>query len=230
MPLSASDTAIVIAAYNEATIVRSVVDEIVSLGYQVFVVDDGSQDETFDVMKGSAAVVCRHAVNLGQGAALQTGIQLALKSVARYIVTFDADGQHDPKEIDKILKPLRDNEVQVTLGSRFMSDGAAIGIAPMKRLLLRAAILFTKITLGLRVTDTHNGFRAFKREAASRLHLTQNRMAHATQILAQIRKANLSYCEVPVRVRYTPYSRRKGQKSSNFINILWEILEGVFGL
>jgi glycosyltransferase involved in cell wall biosynthesis len=166
--------------------------------------------------------VCRHPINLGQGAALRTGIEFATQRGARFIVTFDADGQHQAQEIPRMLKPLLDQECEVVLGSRFMEHGRVENIPLKKYVLLKIAVLFTRLTTGLPLTDTHNGFRAMTVSAANRIEITQNRMAHASQILRSIAALRIPFKEVPVTIRYTEYSMRKGQRLSNAINILWE--------
>ena len=213
---------IIVPAFNEAQVVCSTVQPLLEANYNVVVVDDGSSDNTVAVLSGTTAHVCRHIVNLGQGAALQTGITYALKSGAEFIVTYDADGQHSPDDVSAILEPLLNGSYDVALGSRFKRGGNALDIPAVRARMLRAAAVLINLGLGMKVTDTHNGYRAFTAKAASKLNITQNRMAHAGQILKQIRMLGLRYTEVPVNIRYTSYSLAKGQRMSNYFNILWE--------
>jgi glycosyltransferase involved in cell wall biosynthesis len=211
---------VVIAAYNEARVIARVVGEVARRGYHVVVVDDGSGDGTADHAATAAAVV-RHPVNLGQGAALQTGIDYALHQGADVIVTFDADGQHRASDIERLVAALREAPADFALGSRFLGD--AIALSTARRLLLRAATLFTQLTTGLRLTDTHNGLRAMTRHGAEKIRLRQNRMAHASEILAQIAASGLPYVEVPVRIEYTAYSLAKGQRLGDALAILLDL-------
>ena len=211
---------VVIAAYNEARVIARVVGEVARRGYHVVVVDDGSGDGTADHAATAAAVV-RHPVNLGQGAALQTGIDYALHQGADVIVTFDADGQHRASDIERLVAALREAPADFALGSRFLGD--AIALSTARRLLLRAATLFTQLTTGLRLTDTHNGLRAMTRHGAEKIRLRQNRMAHASEILAQIAASGLSYVEVPVQIEYTAYSLAKGQRLGDALAILLDL-------
>ena len=110
------------------------------------------------------------------------------------------------------------------LGSRFL--GKAKNIEFSRKLLLKAAVLLTRFTTGLKITDVHNGLRAMTRRGANALRIRQNRMAHASEILEQIAKSGLAYVEVPVTVEYTSYSKAKGQRLSNSVNILLELLTG----
>ena len=211
---------VVIAAFNEASVIARVVGEVARRGYAVVVVDDGSADGTGDRAAAAAAVV-RHPVNLGQGAALQTGIDHALGQGAGVIVTFDADGQHRAADIERMVAALREAPADFALGSRFLGDTVALSTA--RRLLLHAATLFTRLTTGLRLTDTHNGLRAMTRRGAEKIRLRQNRMAHASEILAQIAASGLPYVEVPVRIEYTAYSLAKGQTLGDTLMILVDL-------
>jgi glycosyltransferase involved in cell wall biosynthesis len=212
---------IVIAAYNEAKVIAGVVREVVAAGHKVILVDDGSQDGTADEARRAGARVVVHPVNLGQGAALQTGIELALAHGADVVVTYDADGQHHASDIPRLVAALKTNQADFALGNRFM--GGAVDMTTSRRLLLRAATIFTRVTTGLRITDTHNGLRAMTRRGASHIALRQNRMAHASEILHQIAESGLRFVEVPVTITYSAYSRAKGQKLTDFFAILIDL-------
>jgi glycosyltransferase involved in cell wall biosynthesis len=215
---------VTVPAYNEESTIERVVSGLRSFCANVVVVDDCSTDRTVDRARGAGAVVLRHPVNLGQGASLQTGIDFALTNGASHIVTFDADLQHRPGDIPTLLKALSDHDAEFALGSRFI--GEAKNIDASRKLMLKAAVLFTRATSGLRLTDAHNGLRAMTRRGASRIRLRQNRMAHASEILQQIARSGLRYVEVPVTIEYTDYSKAKGQKLSNSVNIVLELLTG----
>lgn len=185
-------------------------------------VDDGSKDGSGDAALAAGAVVVRHPVNLGQGAALQTGIDFAVRQPgADYIVTFDADGQHRVKDALAMVLRLESEPLDVVLGSRFLDGQTTVGWS--KRLVLWLAVIFERAGTRLKLTDAHNGLRAFTRDAAARIEITQNRMAHASEIVSQISRKKLRYAEQPMRVLYTPYSRAKGQSLWNSINILIDL-------
>jgi glycosyltransferase involved in cell wall biosynthesis len=216
---------VVVPAYNEGGAISDTLASMASLRFRIVVVDDGSADDTAQRAHHAGATVLRHSCNLGQGAALQTGISYALRQPdTAYVVTFDADGQHDAADIPRLLAPLVSGECDVALASRFAPGSVALDIPGEKKLLLRLAIALARATTGLALTDTHNGLRAFTAAAARQLSISQNRMAHASEILSQIATRRLRYREVPATVRYTAYSRSKGQPLSNGLNILWEIL------
>lgn len=214
----------VVPAYNEAQVLGESVRALTAADLRVVVVDDGSTDETAAVARAAGATVLRHAINRGQGAALQTGIAYALRRGAEQIVTFDADGQHGAEAVPELLQPLLEGRADVVLGSRFLDGQTRV---PMfRRLTLKAAIVFTRAMTGMRITDTHNGLRALSRRAAQCIALRQDRMAHASEILDQIAAARLRYIEVPVHIRYSDYSRRKGQGSLGAFRVALDYLLG----
>lgn len=215
---------IVAPAYNEQSTIEQVVSGLRWSFPNIVVVDDCSSDLTASRARAAGADVLRHPINLGQGASLQTGIDFALHKGAGYIVTFDADLQHRPEDVPLLLTALRESGADFALGSRFL--GTAVNIGLSRRLLLKAAVLFTRLTTGLKITDAHNGLRAMTRRGAFALRIRQNGMAHASEILQQIAKSALPYVEVPVTVDYTSYSMAKGQKLSNSLNIVLELLTG----
>jgi polyprenyl-phospho-N-acetylgalactosaminyl synthase len=221
MERAVSQTYVVIAAYNEAAVIARVVAGVMSAGYPVVVVDDGSADETAGIARAAGATVIRHPFNLGQGAALQTGIDYALSQSAEIVVTFDADGQHRVADISRLCSALGEDHADFALGSRFL--GRSPNLPPLRRLLLKAATLFTRLTTGLALTDTHNGLRAMTRRGAAALRLRQNRMAHASELLAQIGDSGLRHVERPVTIEYTAYSLAKGQNMRDAVLILVDL-------
>ncbi len=222
-----SDLWVVIAAYNEEPRIGATLHGLLSRGYRnVVIVDDGSRDRTAEIARHSGSWVLAHAINLGQGAALQTGISFALARGAPIIVTFDADGQHNPDEIPALTAPIMNGHAEVSLGSRFL--GHAENIPLGRKLVLKGGVWFTRLFSGIRVTDTHNGFRALSREAARQIKLTQNRMAHASELLDQVQSLGLPFVEVPVTIRYSAETTAKGQSSWNAIKIVLELILGRF--
>lgn len=212
---------IVIPAYNEEHSIGGVVRGLQKAGYQnIVVVDDGSKDKTAAAAGMAHATVLCHPINRGQGAALKTGIDYALQDGAGIIVTFDADGQHQTKDIVSLIQPIIRKEVDVTLGSRFLEPAAGAATIPwFRKLVLKAGVLFTLAYSGIALTDTHNGFRAFSRAAAEQIQIRHDRMEHASEIIDEIKRRSISYREVPVSILYTPYSQQKGQSALNSVRI-----------
>ena len=216
------DVWVVVPCFREAPRIGDVLSSLLAIARNVVVVDDGSDDGTAEEALRFPVWVLRHAVNLGQGAALQTGLRFALEQGAAFVATFDGDGQHDPHDLIRLYRALRETGADVALGSRFL--GRAVAMPRSRRLVLRAGIWFTRLLSGIRVTDTHNGIRMFTRRGAETVRITMNRMAHASEILDQIAASGLSYTEVPVTVRYTEASLAKGQRTRNAVQIALTLL------
>ena len=218
-----SDTALVVPVFNEAAVVRSVIDAARRVFPKVICVDDGSSDDSAAEIEAAGATLVRHPLNLGQGAAIQTGIEYALLDPAvRYFVTFDSDGQHLVSDVERMLAILREGEVDIVFGSRFLAD--AVEVNALKRLILKTAVRYTNATSGVRLSDAHNGLRAFNRDVASALRLRMSGMAHASEIVTAVGKAGFRYAEAPVTIVYSDYSRAKGQSLLNSVNILFDLI------
>lgn len=220
--LNNPDTWLVVPLYNEATVIGDVIAEARTTFSKIVCVDDGSSDESAALAEAAGAYVVRHPVNLGQGAALQTGFDyVRLDPQTRYVVTFDSDGQHQTTDALAMVERLREGDVDVVLGSRFLDNRTRPGA--LKRLVLKAAIMFTNVTTGVKLTDAHNGLRAFTADSLSKIRVRQNRMAHASELVTQIGKTKLRFVELPVHIVYTDYSRGKGQSLWNSVNILIDL-------
>lgn len=223
-------TFIIIPAFNEKAVVRMVLEQILEFEFPVIVVDDGSSEDIRSEVECLKEVIyLRHKVNLGQGAALQTGIDFALQQGADYLITFDADGQHCAADIPAVLTPLLNDETDVVLASRFLIKGSH-NASPLKQVVLKGGRWINYLFTGLYLSDAHNGFRALNRIAALSIRINENRMAHATEILAQIKKNKLRYKEIASKITYTAYSRQKGQSLLNSLKIFFDlVLQKLFG-
>ena len=217
---------IIITAYQEAQTIEQVVRDALRESPYVAVIDDGSDDNTAQKAHDAGAHVLRHLFNLGQGAALQTGLSFALAEGADLIVTMDADGQHDPADIGRMAIELEAAQADVALGNRF--SGQAIGISWRRRMILKCAWFLIRVTSGVAVSDSQIGLRLFSAHAARKLTIRQNRMAYASELIHQIVRLKLKIVEIPVSVTYTDYSIRKGQSGFNSINILIDLIVGKF--
>jgi glycosyltransferase involved in cell wall biosynthesis len=212
----------VVPLFNEGQVVKEVVEHARETFPNIVCVDDGSSDDSVDQARAGGAVVVRHPFNLGQGAALRTGLDYALTDPeAEYFVTFDSDGQHQVEDALAMVERLETGTVDVVVGSRFLDDRTKPGA--LKRVVLKAAVVFENLSTGVKLTDAHNGLRALNRVAAQRIRIEQNRMAHASEIVAEIGRHKLRYAEMPVHVVYTDYSRSKGQSIWNSVNILSDL-------
>ena len=218
-----NDVAIIIPAYNEGTAIVDTISSIPNDFSNIICVNDGSTDNTAQAINSTRATLVSHPINLGQGAALQTGIEYALlNQKTKYFVTFDADGQHRIEDVKKMLLHLKKNNLDIVLGSRFL--GTAENISSRKKNLLKLAVKFSNYTTGVKLTDTHNGLRVFNRFAAENLQLKMPDFSHASEIIERIAEIPLTYDEVPVTIIYTDYSRSKGQSMINAVNISFDML------
>jgi glycosyltransferase involved in cell wall biosynthesis len=216
------DVWVVVPVFNEVRVLRSVVESALTVFPNVVCVDDGSRDGSVDAVLCTRAHLVRHPVNLGQGAALQTGLSYArAQPGAEYFVTFDADGQHRLEDAQKMVEVARSPDVDLVLGTRF-ADGA-VSVPWPKRLILRIAVLLSPAGRKLKLTDAHNGLRVLTRPVVEDLQITMNGMAHASEIVSYLARSSWRLREVPVSIRYTDYSRSKGQSLLNGVNILFDL-------
>lgn len=217
------NVAFIIPVYNEGKVIRGVIESVLKEYATVICVNDGSRDNSSEEIAKTKAILVEHPINMGQGAALQTGIEFA-RSLPKidYFVTFDADGQHRLEDVARMLETIKGGMYDIILGSRFL--GGTVGMTKGKRLLLKTAILFSNLTSGVKLTDTHNGLRVFNRHVAETLEITMPDMAHASEIVELIARHKYRYVEVPVVIEYTDYSRGKGQAMINAVNIGFDSL------
>lgn len=217
----------VIPAYNEESRVAEAIADAALFVDEVVVVDDCSLDNTHLVASSAGVHVLRHIVNRGQGAALQTGTEYALSRLsADIIVHFDADGQMTGEDIETMIEPIKTGEADVVLGSRNL--GQTINMPFSRRLMKRGALWFTFAVSGIRVTDTHTGFRAFSRHAAENIRITLDRMAHPSEILDLIKVKKLRFVERPVTIRYSEETLAKGMSNFDAIIVVKDYFIGKF--
>lgn len=220
------ETAIVVPLYNEEAVIRDVLLELKQKysKYAIIVIDDSSTDNSYKKAYIRDIYLLRHSVNLGQGAALQTGIEYAKELECSYVVTFDSDGQHNPDDIELFIKRLDKGDVDIVLGSRFL--GSSENMPTRKKYLLKLSRFFTWVTTGIWLSDSHNGFRAINIKRFPNFEITQNRMAHASEIISIIKTLGMRYTELPCHIRYTDYTLQKGQSMWNSINIVLDYFIG----
>jgi len=195
---------------------------LLPLNYGIIVVDDGSTDNTDKIASSFPVILIRHELNLGQGAALETGMEAARKLNADFVVHFDADGQHDPSDIPRLLMPLQNGEADIVFGSRFLEKKPS-GLSLSKKFILKTGRWINYLVTGILLTDAHNGLRALNKKALYAIQFQQPGMAHATEILYEVKQKSLRYLERPVHISYTDYSKHKGQSLLNSVNILFHL-------
>lgn len=217
---------LVIPVFNEAPVIAETVAEMKKEGYyNLVLVDDGSKDETYrEIKKIPCAIALKHKFNRGKGAAVKTGIEAALTLGAEIIVTLDGDGQHDPSDIKKLTLPIEKENFDLVLGSRLFNPQEM----PKSRLLLnKFSNFYTWALYGLNVTDSQSGFRSYSRLVAEKINPQADRYDFDSEIIREIVSQELRFKEIPIKVRYTPYSigKKHGQSLKNgfktALRILW---------
>lgn len=216
---------VVVPVYKEdPQVLKETLAHVLSVFMDVVVVDDGSQSDLKKELIHLPVYFLSHPINLGQGAALQTGTDFALRQGASFVIHFDADGQHLVSDACKMLEVVQEGGLDIVMGSRFLKGKRTEGMPWGRRIILKSGRVFNFILTGLWLTDAHQGLRVLNQKAASIIRLQENRQAHATEILLEIKKHQLRYREFGVTTVYTKYSLAKGQKSLNAFNIFIDLV------
>lgn len=217
----------VIPAWNEEKNIFKTISSVLPRVDFIVVVDDYSKDNTclevekmlFSPEAKDKLKLLRHPINLGQGAALQTGNEYAISHGADVIVHFDADGQFLSEEIPSVIKPIIDDSADIVFGSRFLNIKSDIPKFK-KDIIMPLAKIFNLIFFGIKTSDPQSGFRAMTKETAQKIKIENNMMAHCTEILAKAHKYKLRIKEVPITVIYNHF----GQKFSSSFRIIKDLL------
>ena len=205
---------IILPAYNEEKVIKEVITDIQKQGYSnIIVVNDGSSDNTYQEAKSTGIITLSHPINRGKGAATQTGIDAAKLLNADIIVTMDSDGQHNPKDIKKLIQPILNDKADVVIGSRMLNTK---GMPKSRIIMNKIANIVTYIFFGIMVSDSQSGFRAYNRKAYTSVYTYMDRYEFESEMLGQIKNAKLRIKEVPIKVIYTDYSKNKYKHMSRF--------------
>jgi glycosyltransferase involved in cell wall biosynthesis len=221
--MNPADVFVVVPACNEQETLYQTAVSLLQMNFRVVIVDDGSAVSQHQYINTLPVFFIRHRLNLGQGAALQTGTEFALEKGADYIIHFDADGQHSSRDLPQMLRLLSETEADIVMGSRFLSNQIQ-NVPWFRKFILKTAIVFNYCFTGIMLSDAHNGLRVFNKKAAMQLKFTENRMSHATELLFQIKKYNWRWKEAPVSVLYNKHTLKKGQSSFNSIRIMFDLI------
>ena len=224
-----SDTVFIIPAYNEKDTPIKIIWEILSKNYAVILIDDGENGNLIEKLhekyKWKTIVTIKHILNLWQWWWLETWAEYIRKfwKNIKYVVHFDADGQHRLQDLEEFQKAFeKDPDLEIVLWSRFL--GSTVNMPKSKKITLKLWILFTRIFSWIKLTDTHNGYRMMKKETLDKIHITMNRMEHASEILDIIKNKKIKYKEVPIVVIYSDYSIAKWQGISNWFKIVKNLI------
>lgn len=215
---------VVIPAFNEATVIKDVILGVKkhAPSMDIVVIDDGSTDHTFQKAKEAGVTIIRHAINRGLGGAISTGLTYARKNNYHLAVTIDADGQHDPNDIKKLVKPIVKKQADVVIGSRIKQSSFQVPID--RRFIIFLSNFLTYLLFGFKTTDSQSGFRAFSKKALEKIEIKTQAMEVSSEIFSQIANNGLQYQEVPIKVIYSEYSRSKGQANLNAVNVALKLL------
>ena len=222
-------TLVIIPAFNEEKVIGKTIEGIKAiLKYKspILVIDDGSSDHTRTVAEKAGAIVVRHPINRGLGGALGTGLYWAKVNNIDYCVTFDADGQHDPKDLELVLESVLNGKVDVAIGSRALEGWKEIPTD--RKIILILSNLLTWWFFGIKTSDSLSGFRAFNRMAIEKIRIQTDRMEVSNEFFCEIKRNKLRLLEVPIKVIYSDYSRSKGQKNSNAFDVGVKLLLRLF--
>ena len=214
------DTWLIVPCYNEGTVIFDVLTHARETFPNIVAVNDGSRDDSAAQIRAAGAHLVNHPVNLGQGAAIQTGVEYArAQPGARYFVTFDADGQHQVKDVVRMVERLRAEPVDIIVGTRFAGQDNS-QVPWIKRVVLKTVVLLSPRTKKLGLSDAHNGLRAFNKKVADEMNIRMNGLSHASEIVTMIDNNGWRVDEEPVDILYTEYAMSKGQSLINGVNIL----------
>ena len=202
---------LIMPAYNEAPVIEKVIKNVKKtiksfpVKTKIVVVNDGSSDNTASLAKKQKVTVLTHKINRGLGASLGTGLAYAKSIKSDYAITFDSDGQHDPRNILSVLTPLL-----------------------TRRINNQAFNWLTFLLFGTSTTDSLSGFRGFSQKAIQKLKLKTERMEVSNEFFNEIKRNNLKFAEVPIKVIYTDYSIQKGVKPGNIFAIIFRLILRLF--
>lgn len=200
---------IIIPVYNEESSIESVIQSIKKQGYdQIIVVDDGSSDETKEIVRANGVILIEHSLNCGAGAATRTGLDAAKLLNADIAVTMDGDGQHFADDIDAVVEPILKNEAELVIGSRFLKKNK---IPFFRRIYNKIGNFVTFIISGLWVSDSQSGFKAFSYEAICEIDFETRGYEFCSEIIRKLGESKLPYKEVPIKVKYSTQTLAKGQ-------------------
>lgn len=223
------DTYVVLPAYNESTRIQPVIDEIAEKGYNIIIVNDGSSDNTLDVVKESKRKypekihIYSLPINRGVGVATQTGFDAVLNFNPKYIVSMDSDGQHSPDDLDNVIRPLVTGEAQAVIGVRPLKD------MPLSRNFANAIMnLLTRIFYRVDVSDSQTGFRAITYDALKVIEINARGYLISSEFIREINDNNIPFVEVPIKTIYTPETQAKGTNVVVAFKILLQMIKHQF--
>ena len=222
-----SDCLLLIPAFNEEGRIGQVIHNCKSYFSSILVVDDGSNDNTNkEANSAGPELIIKHCINCGQGTALKTGIKYFLnQKEKKYLVTFDADGQHSPADANKMVKFAVDESADIVFGTRFNKSNNNSKIPIKRKVLLQLARLYERIFFQIKLTDSHNGLRVISKNACRKLiNINSSSMAHATEIASILSKSEFKIHELPCTILYD-VNNKKSQSIFTSMNIISDLIQ-----
>lgn len=221
-----------VRVYNEEQVLKKVLQKIFSAWYEnILVINDGSTDNSKNILEkfDDKIILLNHSFNRWAWSALETWFEYLRRYwEVEYVITFDADWQHNIEDATKFIKKLDENrDIEVIFGSRFMK-WAKTNVPFWRKIILFWWKIFTTIVSQIHLTDSHNWYRAFRYDVLNKISLKIDSMAYASELIDNISTKNIKYSEVPVDILYTPYSISKWQKSYNAISIAFKTIWNKF--
>jgi glycosyltransferase involved in cell wall biosynthesis len=210
---------ILVPCFNEGKVVKNTLNELSNFFNNILVVDDGSTDNTYDILCSMDVTIVRHPINLGQGAAIDSGFKYLLREdKSKCVITFDADGQHSIKDAVSFAGEITSCKEDVILGSRFINNNSNVPF--LKKIALKLATHISNLILGLKLTDTHNGMKAFKIKCLRQINIQIDGYGFESELISKIKSSGISYKEMPTEIIYSDYSMKKGQSLRNGLRII----------
>ena len=218
------DIYVLVPAFNEQKVIKDIINSLLKNFSNVIVINDGSNDRTLEIINDLDIKVLSHEINLGVGAAVQTGFDYVSKIPnAKAVITFDADGQHLVDDAVAMAKEILICDEGIIFGTRFPKHSK--NIPKVKRFVLKLIAKITDLVTGVTLTDAHNGLKAYKISTIKELELQFSSYSYESELITQVAKKKIDYKEMSTDIKYTSYSIKKGQKLLNGLLIIEDLLK-----
>jgi glycosyltransferase involved in cell wall biosynthesis len=214
-----------VPAFNEANTISDIVNRCKKYADEVIVYDDGSTDNTHQVAVSAGATVIRTPENKGYGVAIRSLFQAAKEQDADIMITLDSDGQHNPDHIPRLIEPLRTQNFDLVIGSRFLSKDDKEKIPRYRSFGIKTITKLTQSASYSGLTDSQSGFRAYNKNALSKINLFEDGMAVSTEILLRAREKNLLATEVPITINYETDDTSTHNPISHGIGVVYSVFQ-----
>ena len=218
------DIYVIVPAFNEQNVIKDIINNLLKNFSNVIVINDGSNDKTLETINDLDIKILNHEINLGVGAAVQTGFDYVSNIPdAKAVITFDADGQHLVDDAVAMAKEIMICDEGIIFGTRFPKHSKNIPM--VKRIVLKLIAKITDLVTGVSLSDAHNGLKAYKVSIIKELELQFSSYSYESELITQVAKKKIDYKEMSTDIKYTSYSIKKGQKLLNGLLIIEDLLK-----